>query len=387
MTSFSARRHFLPVALSAALLWLAPRVARADGSLSYKYADYREADGRIKVETNGVLAEQDLGPDTQVKVQGIIDAIAGATPTGQPAPAGSDQVPLAEISDRRKAWSADLLHQFHQVNVDVGFADSRESDYTSVGWSVNTLTDFNRKNTTLLFGLAGTDDDVKVTYQKPWVKKRTNDLIVGVTQLLDPKTSLSVDLTWGHARGYLNDPYKEVQKTIQVNPGDFLPLDFLENRPGQRTKFIAAATFNHAFPEASGAIEAIYRYYHDTFDTNANTLEVSWLQRLGKQFLLKPTFRFYTQTAASFYYYNLDQTTITPPFGLPPADGPFYSSDYRLSHFDATTYGVKLVWTPTARVQCDVEYDRYEMRGRDGVTSQSAYPRAGIVTAGIRLSW
>jgi hypothetical protein len=387
VTPPTAPRFLLPAVLATALIVLAPRVARADGSISYKYADYAEADGRIKVQTSGVLAEQDLGPDTQVRVQGIVDAIAGATPTGQPAPTGSDQVPLAEISDRRKAWNADLVHQFHAINIDVGVADSRESDYTSFGWSVNTLTDFNRKNTTLLVGIAGTDDNVKVFYQTPWAKKRTTDFIAGVTQILDARTTISLDLTWGEAHGYLDDPYKVVQKSIEVNPGDFLPLDFLENRPDERTKTILAASLNHAYPDAHAALEAAYRYYHDTFGINSHTIEASWLQRVGGTVILKPTVRFTTQSAADFYFYNLDQTTITPPFGLPHSDGPFYSSDYRLSRFDAVTFGLKVVWTPTTHVQVDLEYDRYTMHGRDGVTSASAYPRAGIVTAGLRLSW
>ncbi|HEY4300409.1 MAG TPA: DUF3570 domain-containing protein [Candidatus Didemnitutus sp.] len=373
--------------LATALVVVAPRVARGDGSISYKYADYQEADGRIKVQTSGALAVQDLGPDTQIKLQGIVDAISGATPTGQPAPTGSDQVPLAEISDRRKAWNADLLHQFHAINIDVGVADSRESDYTSFGWSINTLTDFNRKNTTLLAGVAGTDDDVKVFYQTPWVKKRSSDFIVGVTQILDPRTTLSVDLTWGAAHGYLDDPYKVVQKSIEVNPGDFLPLEFLENRPNERTKTIIAVAFNHAYPAAHAAIEADYRYYHDTFGIDSQTIEASWLQRLGGNIVLKPTVRYMTQSAADFYYYDLNQTTITPPFGLPHSDGPFYSSDYRLSRFDAVTLGLKVTWTPSPRIQADIEYDRYAMHGRDGVTSASAYPQAGIVTAGLKFSW
>ena len=137
--SFSKPRAVL---LATFLAGLAPRAIRAENSLTYKYEGYDESGGRISVQTRGAYLEKDLGTDMHLKLEGIIDAIAGATPSGQPAPAGSDQVVLTTLHERRKAWSADFSRQFSRINVAVGFANSRESDYVSNGWSVNTLTDF-----------------------------------------------------------------------------------------------------------------------------------------------------------------------------------------------------------------------------------------------------
>jgi hypothetical protein len=291
------------------------------------------------------------------------------------------------LHDRRKAWNADLSRQFSPFKVDLGFANSRESDYTSNGWSVNTLTDLNQKNTTLLAGIAGTDDNVKVFYQPAWAKKRSNDFIVGITQLLDPRTSVTFNLTWGHSSGYLNDQYKLVQKNIAVAPGVFLPFTFGENRPDHRNRWIALASLNHMFTDLNGAIDASYRFYHDSFGTDAHTLDMKWLQRLGKYFVLQPELRLYDQSAADFYYYNLDNTAIIPVAGAPRPQGPFYSSDYRLSSLRATTYGLKLIWTAPAHWQLDAAYEQYDMHGKDGVTPRSAYPRAAIWTGGAKFSW
>ena len=369
------------------LLLLSPRAARAENSLSYKYEDYHEGDGRIVVKTQNALVEQDFGTDMHLKVQGVVDAIAGATPNGQPAPAGSDQVVLTQLHDRRKAWNADFSRQFPATKIALGVANSRESDYVSTGWSVNTLTDFNQKNTTLLAGVAGTDDDVKVYFQTPWAKKRTHDIIVGVTQLLDPRTSVTFNFTWGQSSGYLSDQYKLVQKRFEVAPGIFLPFTFGENRPDHRTRWIALAALNRAFPAMQGAIEASYRFYHDDFGTDAHTLELRWLQRLGKNFILQPELRLYDQSAADFYYYQLDATSIIPETGTPRTQGPFYSSDYRLSALRSTLYGLKAIWTPSTRWQLDAAIEQYDMQGRDGMTPQSAYPRANILTVGAKFSW
>jgi hypothetical protein len=388
MTTLSrSRTTCLSYLLAGWLLLMSPRAARAENSLNYKYEDYRESDGRIAVKTQNALVEQDFGTDMHLQVQGVIDAIAGATPNGQPAPAGSDQVVLAKLHDRRKAWNADFSRQFPGLRVTLGLANSRESDYVSTGWSVNTLTDFNQKNTTLLAGVAGTNDDVKVYYQTPWAKKRTNDVIVGVTQLLDPRTSVTFNLTWGDSSGYLSDQYKLVQKSIAVAPGVFLPFTFGENRPGSRTRWIALAALNRAFPEVNGAVEASYRFYHDTFGLTAHTLELRWLQHLGKNFILQPELRWYAQGAADFYYYQLDTTTIIPVAGPPRRQGPFFSSDYRLSDLRSSLYGLKAIWTPSARWQVDAALEQYDMRGRDGMTPQSAYPRAAIWTVGAKYSW
>jgi hypothetical protein len=382
----SARPSAVPLAL---LLLLAdPRPARADDFLAYKYVDYAEGGDRMDVRTQVLDAGQGLGPDMQLGLTLTNDAIAGASPTGMRAPAGSDQVPLSHLSDHRKEWQADLARQVGTVNVALGASESREHDYVSRGWSLNTLSDFNLKNTTLLAGIAGHDDGVKafVSPQEPYLPKHAFNAIIGVTQLLDPRTSVTLNLTWGRETGYLDDQYKEVEKSLVLAPGDVLPLAYLENLPDTHDFGALFASVNHAFPGAGGALEASYRYYRDTYGVEASTLEVTWLQKLGRRLTLAPNARLHDQGAASFYYYNLDETDIMPT-AVPNAAGPHYSSDYRLSSLDAVTVGLKLTLKASDSVRMDVAYERYAMRGRDGQTPQSAYPSANIISAGARVSW
>ena len=376
--------------LAAALAWLSPRAARAENSLAFKYEDYRESGGRIAVQTQGAYLEQNLGTEMHLKLSGLLDSITGATPTGEPAPAGSDQVGTSLLhAERRKAWSADLSRQFGRINLAVGGANSRESDYISNGWSLNTLTDFNQKNTTLLAGYAGTDDKIKIFYNSrlPRQRKHTNDAILGVTQLLDPRTSVSLNLTWGRASGFLSDPYKLVQKNTEIFPGIFLPLTFGENRPAYREKWIVFTGLNRSFAEPHGALEASYRFYHDTFGTAAHTVDVAWFQHVGEKLVLRPSVRFYDQTAARFYVYNLNNSKIAPFTGGPRPNGPFYSSDFRLSKLRSYTYGLKAIWNITDAFALDAALEQYDMHGRDGVTPNSAYCTARIITAGVKYSW
>lgn len=377
------------VPLALVLIMGSPRPAlRAEDSVSTSYESYSESGGRVGVRTLGMAFSQDLGADMHFGLTLINDAIAGASPTGAPAPAGSDQVPLAHLSDHRKAWEADLSRQFARVSIAAGFSESREHDYISKGWSLNTLTDFNEKNTTLLAGVAGHDDSVETFFDPEhlYARKHAFSAIVGLRQLLDPRTSVSLNVTWGRETGYLDDQYKVVQKTVELIPGSFFPLVFAENRPGERNMGVVYASMNRAYPAVDGALEASYRFYADTYGVTANTVELRWIQKVGAHVTLSPDLRLYRQCAANFYSYNLDTVAVVPTY-VPNPSGPAYSSDYRLSALDDVTVGIKATWKPRSAIELQVSYDRFTMRGRDGVTPASAYPVAGIVSVGATLSW
>ena len=51
------------------------------------------------------------------------------------------------------------------------------------------------------------------------------------------------------------------------------------------------------------------------------------------------------------------------------------------------TCGVKLIWNVSEAWQFDAAFERYAMRGKDGVTPQSAYCRANIITLGGKFAW
>jgi hypothetical protein len=375
----------VPLAL---LVLLGRPAARAEDFLDYKYLDYAETGGRIGVRTQVLDAGQDLGIDTHLGLVLTNDAIAGASPTGLPAPAGSGQVPLAQLSDHRKEWEGDLARQMGPLNVAVSASESREHDYVSRGWSLNSLADFNRQNTTLLAGVGGHDDDVESFYSfaRPYLPRHAFSAVLGVKQLLDPLTSVTLNVTWGRETGYLDDQYKLVLKTLQLVPGSFFPTAFHENLPGSHGFAAVFASVDRAFPGARAALEASYRFYGDTYGVAASTAEVSWQQKLGGRFTLAPDLRLHEQGAARFYYYNLDATAITPT-QAPSPGGPNYSSDYRLSSLWTATCGLKLTCKVSDRIRADLAYDRYAMHGRDGVTPASAYPAANILSAGARFSW
>ena len=379
-----ARPGAVPLAVLLAVA--APRQARAEDSVAYKYIDYSETAGRIDVRTQVVAVNQEIGL-AQLGVVLTDDAISGASPDGT-RPNGPGPVPLVALADHRKAWEADLARPFGTVTIEAGVSESREHDYVSRGWSLNTRTDLNQKNTTLLAGIAGHADEVK-TYILPerfYEPKHALSAILGVVQVIDPATFVTVNLTGGRESGDLNDQYKVVEKTEELVPGSFFQLGFHENLPAFRNLGAVLVAVNHAVPSLAGAVEASFRFYEDSFGVAAGTAELRWLQKAGSRLTLAPEARVHEQGAARFYHYDLDPTDILPT-RIPNPSGPNYSSDYRLSSLYTTTLGIKLSWAVSDRVGLDLAYDRYAMHGCDGITPASAYPTANILSAGGKVSW
>lgn len=383
--STSLRHAIGTTCIAIMLLLSSPRAMGAEPSLQAKYEYYKEADGRITVKAQYLAAEFDLGDATHFAVEGVTDAITGATPTGEPAPAGSSQVPLSTLVETRTGIVADVTQTLANGRLRGGYARSTENDYISNGYTAAYVREFNQKNTEVQLGFSYTDDSIIVPWWDADRKKLSRDLLLGITQLIDANTTLTVNLTYGTSTGYMSDPYKIVQKTVELAPGIDLPLTFPENRPTRRSKDILFIETMHYFENTRGSIDASVRFFRDDFGIHSTTLEAAWYQRFGTKWIVRPFVRLYRQNAAKFYHVDLDATTIDP-VDAPDITTPYYSSDYRLSAFDGTTVGLKAVYQISERLSVDLMYERYEMTGRDGeVTPDSAYISADTFTVGLKL--
>ncbi len=195
-------------------------------------------------------------------------------------------------------------------------------------------------------------------------------------QLFGPKAYLTVNASLGFEHGYLADPYRGVMfaNELQNNPDDAALSP--EVRPRHRNSQILYASWTQFVTPANGSYEFSYRFFHDTYGIFAHTAELDWHQKIGKNLVISPMFRYYVQNAADFYY------ILVPDSNNPPA---YYSSDYRLSEFESFATGVTITWRIVKHLSFDASYMRYVMRGLDGVTSQSAYPSANVFNIGLRI--
>ena len=141
--------------------------------------------------------------------------------------------------------------------------------------------------------------------------KKTKEIMFGLYRMIDKKSSISLDITYGLPEGYLSDPYKQIGITETLFPGD--PVNerdvfylYPENRPGKRQTFTTYLEAKRYFEDPDGTLETSYRLFADDSDLLGHTFEIKWIQRIGDSFAIQPTYRFYTQTEADFYRLTLD---------------------------------------------------------------------------------
>ncbi len=270
---------------------------------------------------------------------------------------------MADFDDTRTAVNLEVSRRLGNHLPSVALSFSSENDYVSRGVALKDAIDFNKKNTTLLIGVGGSSDLIEAEGQ-PEEDKTTIDLLLGVTQVINPLTLASLTATLGRTDGYLSDPYK----LTEVN-GVLVP----ESRPDTKDRQILYASLSRFFPSLNGSAETSYRFYNDSFGIQAHTAALAWYQKIGEHWIVRPLVRYYMQSEADFYAVRFTGT---------PDD---YSSDYRISEMNSFGGGLKVIWSPNSRLSMDVSYERYEQQGQDGVTPDSLYPSANMIMLGVRL--
>ena len=322
------------------------------------------------------------------KSSGSYYAKAGATPSPAPAPApapgGSSggggstttvantvkeydkagKAPRADVEDERFGLNMELAKRLGRHTVVFQGAYSQESDYISRGIALRDSVDFNQKNTTITLGASYANDEVDAVTMAGPENKDSVDIMVGVLQVLDKTTTLTLNATVGTTDGYLTDPYK----VVELN-GILVP----ERRPDNKEKQVLYMALNRFIGTLNGAAELSYRYYNDSFGIGAHTAGLAWDQKIGATLIVSPALRYYVQSEADFY---------DTQFAGDPVS---YSSDYRVSEMSALGYGVKLIWRPGERFSYNVAVDQYVQEGQDGVTADDMYPSALSVMAGVRV--
>lgn len=373
----------------AAGLLLPVLAARGEDQGSYQYEDYAEEGGRIHVRTHGLFVEKEITPWLALKGNYVYDGISGATPLGAPPLPGENTVAKVTIEDIRRGGFFEPTLKLANQTFAPQIAYSEESDYRSVGVSLTHSIEFNEKNTTLTWAVSHSFDRILPNPGEAILQaenKDVTDVMLGVSQLLGPDTIFTANVTIGYATGYLNDPYKRVLfDDFPYYPG-FPYTVFPENRPNHKLREVGYLSIQHFFEPLNGALEGSYRLHHDDWDIIANTLDLKWHQKLGRWLTLSPSFRYHTQTAASFYGTHFPGDPSLPPddpFFIPFPQ--YYSADYRISALDTYTYGLSAELKIKDRVSLHVAYQRYEMFGTDGQTAANQYPKANIWTGGLSV--
>ncbi len=345
------RRNNRRGAILAAALALPGIVAHAEnapeqGTVSVKvlhYQDQQPGLKRVKVVAPSIYL---LAPvSTQWSLEGsyVSDSVSGASPRYHTAISGASR-----MKDQRNAGDVKLTHYGERSTLSVGLAASSEHDYKSRALSLDGSVSSDDNNRSWSYGLGYSNDRISsVNDASLNERKRTTEMMLGVTQAWTPKDLLQLNLSYNRGRGYYSDPYKEP-----------------DIRPRERNQTIVLSRWNHHLEGSTATLRSSYRWYRDSFGIKAHTVMGEWVQPVGAKFTLTPSLRFYTQSAATFYYdpvYDPDVGAPYPPgyFTNPPT---YISPDQRLAAFGGVTLGLKAAVQFTRDWSADLKAERYEQR-------------------------
>ena len=320
-------------------------------TLGYRWEDYREQGGRMRVSEPVLWIKAPLGDDAEIFASRTIDSISGASPRLVTNQSGTPVVTLsgASITEHRRASDVKLTRRFGELSISVSRALSFEKDYTSFAGSIEAKLELNEKNTTLVL-VKGQSNDRVGSVDNPSLSERrdTREFLVGVTQLLSPVSLLQSSISTSRGKGFYNDPYKF---TLSFQPQGEAPILFADARPAQRNQFAWLTRYRHHFSKLAATLQADYRYYHDSWGVRAHTVEAAWQQSLAQRWKVVPSLRIYSQTKADFY-----RPVVNAP--LPQTS----SSDQRLASFGGLAPGIKVIYAFDQGTTLDASYTLYRQR-------------------------
>jgi len=282
------------------------------------YRDWQPGKNRMTVDAPAFYALLPINDTVVVEGGMVYDAMSGASPLFFNTLSG------ASIFDYRTAGDLKITKYYPGYSVSLGAFVSSEQDFLSRGGSVNVQIYSDDRNRTWALGVAGTNDRINATNGiAPNSRRNSLEFLVGVTQALTANSIIQSNLTYYTGHGYYSDPYK--------------PLD---TRPSDRHTLAWLTRYNQYFSDPDGTLKLGYRLLFDSFGSTSNMLEAAWAQALPYGFTLTPGLRYYTQSAADFYF--------NPPWPRGyGGEGSLYSADTRLAAFGAITAGVivgKSLW-------------------------------------------
>ena len=125
-------------------LWLSS-ASLAENFFDTRWQYYAEDHGRVRVDSSYSLFAFDVSDTLVVDGSLLYSKISGASPIGTPPPYSGAPVPIAHLTDERYATTLGVTKILGDQAWKVGASYSYESDYTSVGGSIQDTISFNQK--------------------------------------------------------------------------------------------------------------------------------------------------------------------------------------------------------------------------------------------------
>ncbi|MEP3380257.1 MAG: DUF3570 domain-containing protein [Maribacter dokdonensis] len=179
--------------------------------------------------------------------------------------------------------------------------------------------------------------DYSPTFEKFTDETRNSYSVgLGFSQILGKNLQGSLALDFVKQDGLLSTPFQRVYFADVADSfiQEFQLADAIEQLPDSRFKVAGGGRLNWYINE-SVVLRSYYRYYFDDWGINSHTASVEVPIKLTDKFTVYPSYRFYQQSAAD-YFYRYEEAFSTDTF---------YTSDYDLSKYSANQFGMGVSYT------------------------------------------
>ncbi len=339
--------------------------APAKADISVKFLRYHESQPgleRIHVNSPALALSVPIAGVWSLDASMVSDSVSGASPRYHTVISSA-----SKMSDFRRAADLKLHRYFDRVKLSLGTSFSSEHDYFSKAYSVNASFASDDQNTTWNFGLGSAHDRIDANTRNVHDKKQGKDYLLGVTQVLSPQDLLQINLTHTRGHGYFADPYKS-----------------LDIRPRERLQTALNLRHHHHFVQTDSSLRLHYRNYRDSFGIRSHTLTAELAQPFAGGWTLTPSLRWYTQTAADFYF-EPRYTILYIPVGYKIGSKQFVSEDQRMSAFGARTMGLKVSKQFDADWSVDLSIERYQQKSEWAFSQRNHLNLAPLTASIIQL--
>lgn len=272
---------------------------------------YYEGGGQ-KVQGPALLVRKNFAEKASLSAGYYVDEISGAS---------IDVITNASPYDeRREEVSASADYLYRDAVMSLGYVTSSESDYDASTIDMAVAQDMFGNMTTLTLGYTLGSDTVGRVDTDFEEERTRNGYRVSVAQVLT-RSMIGTFTYEGIAdEGYLQNPYRSARvlgaSVPEVYPetltSNAFGLQLLKSWPGRWVTRLG------------------FRYYDDTWQVQGNSLTLGFTKPIFNGLILDARYRYYSQTAASFYSDNFEQPLT------------YMARDKELSTFTSHTVGYKL---------------------------------------------
>jgi hypothetical protein len=311
-----------------------------------RYSRYDESGRRMQIDILHASGLLPLSDHAELGIDFLDDIITGASPIYKQPDASGRPVQVMtgpSLSEHRRQGAVHASYYLeNNAIIGVGGGVSDERDYLARFLSVDARFDLNQKSTTFALGYSVSLDEIEPTTTGIEHDRQTHMVNVGVTQILSKNSLFQSTLSYTDDDGFLSHSYKMV---FVQNVG-LIP----DHRPNHRGRWAWLNRYVQYIPNLDAALHLDYRFYTDSWNIDAHTVEVSWHQPLPHGWQAIPRFRYYSQDQAEFYrdfFFDV------------PLNGNV-SSDYRLAGFGAISGGLTLTKEMSDNLSFDADFEYYD---------------------------